>query len=163
MNITGDGIDESVEVKGTVTGISSIAQKVTTTSGEETVVGITVAIDKAYPGLKPGLTVTCKVVTDSRKGVVVARYSMLKDGSDGQKSVFLYTKDSTVREVEVKTGIASDLNVEIIEGLNGGEEVILNPPKTLQDGMKVQKAASGGDPGSQGSLLRPGGGGRRPD
>ena len=137
VDISGDGIDESANLKGIVTDIAAAAQKVENTSGEETVIGITVGIDGDHPDLKPGLTVACKVITDSRYNVPVAKFSMLLDDSGDSKTVFVCSKDGIARKVKVQTGITSDLNVEITDGLKGGENVILNPPNTLQDGMRV--------------------------
>jgi HlyD family secretion protein len=155
VNVTGDGIDDGLNVTGTVTNVSSVAEVVNSLSGQETIVGITVTIDKAYPGLKPGLTVTCKVITDSRKNAVVAKYSMINNKDDGSNTVFLFTKDGTAKEVKVKTGITSDLSIEIAEGMNGGEEVIVNPPKTLKDGMKVKRDIS--EASNRSGFMRPAG------
>ena len=59
---------------------------------------------------------------------------------------------------EVKTGIASRTDIEILDGINEGEQVVEGPYRTLarelQDGnaVKVQqpKPAPGGAPGPQG-------------
>lgn len=60
---------------------------------------------------------------------------------DIQEVVFVLQKDNTVKKVKVKTGI-QDLNyIEILSGLNQGEEVITGPysivSKTLKDGNLV--------------------------
>jgi len=63
--------------------------------------------------------------------------------SDGlEEVVFVLQKDETVKKVIVKSGI-QDLNyIEILSGLNGGEEVVMGPynaiSKTLKDGAKVK-------------------------
>ena len=59
-----------------------------------------------------------------------------------EEVVFVAQKDGTVKKVVVKSGI-QDLNyIEIISGLNGGEEVVIGPynaiSKTLKDGSKVK-------------------------
>lgn len=59
-----------------------------------------------------------------------------------EEVVFVLQKDGTVKKVIVKSGI-QDLNyIEILSGLNGGEEVVMGPynaiSKTLKDGAKVK-------------------------
>ena len=157
VNITGDGIAENLNITGTVSAISTAAEKMNSSSGQETVVGITVTIDKTDAGLKPGLTVTCKVITDSSKNAVVAKYSMINNKSDNSNTVFLFSKDGTAKEVAVKTGITSDLSIEVVEGLTGGEEVIVNAPKTLKNGMKIKRDTSTETSGLPGGFM--GGGG----
>ena len=56
--------------------------------------------------------------------------------------VFVY-KDGKVKQVQVKTGIQDDTNIQILSGLKPGEEVVSYPftaiSKTLKDGMEVKK------------------------
>ena len=50
--------------------------------------------------------------------------------------------DGTVRSVAVKRGISDDVYVEIVEGLQGGEEVVSGPfraiNRELEEGSKVK-------------------------
>ncbi len=59
-----------------------------------------------------------------------------------QEVVFLL-KDGRARKVEVKTGIQDNNNIQIVEGLKEGDEVITAPfnaiNKTLKDSMLVKK------------------------
>ncbi|MFT3703897.1 MAG: efflux RND transporter periplasmic adaptor subunit [Agriterribacter sp.] len=56
--------------------------------------------------------------------------------------VFVLQKDNTVKLVQVKTGIQDINNIEILSGLNEGDEVITGPytivSKTLKSGTKVK-------------------------
>ncbi len=52
-------------------------------------------------------------------------------------AVFAVVNEKAIRRV-VKTGPTSSQGVRIEEGLIGGEELILNPPAELKDGMKVK-------------------------
>jgi len=56
-------------------------------------------------------------------------------------AVFLFVDGRAVRCI-VQTGPASGTTVRIVEGLHGGEALIVNPPASLQDGSRVyQKGA----------------------
>ena len=53
-------------------------------------------------------------------------------------AVFLFVDGRAVRYA-VKTGQSSGTTVRVVEGLHGGEALIVNPPASLQDGSKVRQ------------------------
>jgi len=59
-----------------------------------------------------------------------------------EEVIFVLQKDGTVKKVVVKSGIQDINYIEILNGLKGGEEVVIGPynaiSKTLKDGMKVK-------------------------
>jgi len=65
--------------------------------------------------------------------------------ADLDEVVFLLQSDGTVKKAKVKTGIQDINNIEIIDGLKEGDNVITGPystvSKTLKDGTKVQVVA----------------------
>ncbi len=60
---------------------------------------------------------------------------------DLDEVVFLVKPDNTVKKVKVKTDIQDINNIEIIDGLKEGDQVVTGPygtvSKTLKDGMKI--------------------------
>jgi HlyD family secretion protein len=62
-----------------------------------------------------------------------------------QEVVFVLQKDNKVKKVKVKTGIQDLNNIEVIEGLKPGDQVITGPyttvSKTLSDGTLVTVVA----------------------
>ena len=64
---------------------------------------------------------------------------------DIEEVVFVLQKDNTVKKVKVKTGIQDINNIEILEGLQQGDEVITGPysivSKTLKSGNLVTVVA----------------------
>ena len=67
--------------------------------------------------------------------------SAVGSGGDLDEVVFLLRPDKTVKKVKVKTSIQDINNIEIIQGLKEGDEVITGPygtvSKILNDGTKV--------------------------
>ena len=58
---------------------------------------------------------------------------------DGENCVFVYNeKDKTVSKRVVSLGIGSDSAYEVLDGLQVGEQVVLNPKTSLLDGDKIQ-------------------------
>ncbi|MBL4677069.1 MAG: efflux RND transporter periplasmic adaptor subunit [Mucilaginibacter sp.] len=113
---------------------------------------------------RPGLTATVDINTNHVKALSVPIQSVTtredkkkdaapkKDNDDDNKKsaseapakeyVFVL-QGNKVKQVEVKTGIQDDTNIQITSGLKGGEEVVSAPfaaiSKTLNDGMMVEK------------------------
>ena len=63
-------------------------------------------------------------------------------GDELEEVVFVLTKEGTVKKVVVRSGIQDINYIEILSGLNPGEEVVTGPynavSKSLKDGMKVK-------------------------
>jgi len=62
---------------------------------------------------------------------------------DEKQEVVFVLKDNRARKIEVKTGIQDNNSIQILEGINVGDEVIVAPynaiNKTLKDSMMVKK------------------------
>jgi multidrug efflux pump subunit AcrA (membrane-fusion protein) len=54
----------------------------------------------------------------------------------GQANVFVF-HDGRVRQQPVQLGLANPRNVEVLDGLTGGEQVVVHDPSILSDGMAV--------------------------
>ena len=136
VRITGDGIDEAFNVEGEISRIASTATVVRTATGEETVLEIVIVIPEPVETLRPGLTVTASIITDTRENVPVIRYAMLSETPEGEPAVFVFQNGRAVL-TPIEMGITADLDIEVLSGLSGGETVILNPPQDLKDGARV--------------------------
>jgi HlyD family secretion protein len=73
-----------------------------------------------------------KNAAESARPLIVIPQSAIKDGA-----VFVVANGHAVRR-SVKTGGVGAQGVQIEAGLNGGEDVILNPPADLKDGGRVK-------------------------
>ncbi len=122
-----------------------------------------------YP-FRPGMSASADIQTQTKTNVIsVALNAVTTRDAKGDKSsaekkdekpadanaakstsaddgieevVFILGKDNKVKKVKVKTGIQDLNNIEVLEGLKVGDEVITGPyalvSKTLQDGTLVQ-------------------------
>lgn len=139
--ITGDAISKDTKVEGKIASVSPVAKKNKTTSGEDTLVEAIITINNASPAIKPGLSVTCDIVTSEKSNVLIASFEMLSEDKDGNKSIFIFDqKAGVIREKKVKLGVSSDLDIEILEGLNEGDLAITNPAPSYKDGEKAKMA-----------------------
>ncbi|MDR6675380.1 efflux RND transporter periplasmic adaptor subunit [Xanthomonas sp. 1678] len=75
---------------------------------------------------------------DKPQGVRVPGAAIVK--RDGQDVAFALKEDNTVERRALKTGIALGDDRQVLSGLAAGDTVVLDPPETLRDGVKVKMA-----------------------
>jgi HlyD family secretion protein len=137
--ITGDAIEKDSKVAGKITSISPVADKSMTSSGEETSIEVLIEIVQSAPSLKPGLSVTCDITTNEKKGVLLVGLETLKEDKDGNKSVFVVDeKNGIMHETKIVLGVTSDMKAEVREGLKAGDAVVQEPQPSYKDGAKVR-------------------------
>lgn len=122
--------------RGTVEKIDPVATKMNTGQSNETVVGVTIKVLDQHEMLKPGFTVKTKIVTDQRTGVVAVPFSAIRELEDGRKVVYV-VEDQVAREREVEVGLESDFDVEIVKGLNPGDQIISKLNSDITDGSPI--------------------------
>jgi HlyD family secretion protein len=109
--------------------------------------------------IKPGLSAQADIFTGSRDQALaipiqslVTREIKLKPGETpksgaprDEEGVWLFDSAGKTKFAAVKTGLLGDLNVEVLEGLKGGERVVTGPFRILRDlkgGEKVHEDKS---------------------
>lgn len=138
--ITSDGITDK-EYEGKITFINPLAMS----NGSETVVNIEVSIDNSDSRLRPGYTVDLEIRTaDAENVVTVPIASVLKETTEeGSKSyVYVVTEEETIKKTYITTGVSSDMYIEVMEGLEEGEEILATPTSTLEDGQTLESVPS---------------------
>jgi HlyD family secretion protein len=113
------------------------------TTEQKTEFEVRIAVESVKKELRPGMTVSADIVTDTRENaisvpiqsVTVRTIEQLEAGDDKAKEHFTAGEDGFVELVfvikdgkamarAVKTGIQSDELIEVVEGLTEGEEVV---------------------------------------
>jgi HlyD family secretion protein len=102
-------------------------------------------------GIRPGFSVSADIVTGSKKNVPAVPLAavVVRDSPKAERTAAgrlktedgVYTlKDGKATFVPIKTGLAGELMVEVLEGLKPGQEIVTGPFKALRsikDGDKV--------------------------
>ncbi|KPQ14150.1 MAG: RND-type efflux system MFP component [Algoriphagus marincola HL-49] len=110
-----------------------------------------VAEGNRYP-FRPGMTAAVEIITTEKSDVLSVPLSAvttreteldtLSDGSTRMKELIFVVENGTAKMRTIKTGISDYQNIEVLEGLSEGEEVISGPyftvSKELKDGDKVE-------------------------
>ncbi|EPR67830.1 efflux RND transporter periplasmic adaptor subunit [Cyclobacterium qasimii] len=150
---------------GVVTAIANSAnEKVSTDAVTEFEVRIRI-INDSYKDLvtkenpfpfRPGMTASVEIITDKKVNVlaiplaaVTVRASQVIESGDGKGNmkelVFLKKEDKAVVQ-EVKTGISDFENIEILEGLEEGQEVITGPYFVVSTQLENDKEVNIAEP-----------------
>lgn len=111
--------------------------------------------------IKPGLSAQAEIFTGSRENAVAIPLQALVmkeiKPKEGQKAVsgapkeeegVYLLEDGKARFQAVKTGLLGELNVEVTDGLKGGETIVIGPFRTLRDlkggeALRVEKKRDG--------------------
>jgi HlyD family secretion protein len=72
--------------------------------------------------IKPGMTANLDIITAQKDNAVIIPFQALKEKNE-QKYVQIL-EDKILRDVFVKVGLRGDVNIEVLSGLEGGEEVV---------------------------------------
>jgi HlyD family secretion protein len=160
--------------------VVEIAQKATIknpgTESEVTTFPVKVALDSRPGGVLPGMSSEVHITAETRsdavivpiQAVTVRPEKMLPDAKAAgeanitltakrsretlAKIVFVIDGDNKTHARRVRTGIASDTDLEILEGLQDGEKVVEGPFRTvskeLKDGDRIKENQPGGPGGA---------------
>jgi RND family efflux transporter MFP subunit len=79
-----------------------------------------------------GMTTEANILIEQRDNALLAPVGAVKD-----EQVWVIQGGSVTRKA-VKTGVASGARVEILSGLSGSEQVVVDPPATLKEGQRVR-------------------------
>jgi HlyD family secretion protein len=120
------------------------------TTAQKTEFEVKIAVDSPKEELRPGMTATAEIVTDTRddaisipiQSVTVRTIEQLEAGNENAKENFTAGEDGFVELVfvieggkaiarAVKTGIQSDELIEVVEGLAVGDEVVSGSYKAI--------------------------------
>jgi HlyD family secretion protein len=162
--------------------VVEIAQKATIknpgTEAEVTTFPVTVALATRPPGVLPGMSAEVRIFAETHDNAILvpiqavtvrpdkslpdAKAAVPGDGTsltNARKAdalarvVFVVDKDEKVHPRRVRTGIASETELEILEGLQEGERVVEGPYRTLskdlKDGDVVTESKGKGGPGKR--------------
>jgi len=119
------------DIPGRVTVVSPAVDPNTTT------VEVWVQADNPGEKLKPGGTVRVAIIAETIQNTIVVPSSALLNADDGGEKVMVVTADSKARERRISVGVRQGARVQIISGLQEGEQVITSGGLGLEDKAKV--------------------------
>jgi len=127
------------DIAGRVTVVSPAVNPSTTT--------VEVWVQAPNPGerLKPGTAVRVAIIAETIQNTIVAPASALLNGDDGSQKMMVITSDSVAHERKVSVGVRQGARVQILSGLQEGDQVVISGGLGLEDKAKVSIQAPKGD------------------
>ena len=87
--------------------------------------------------LRIAMTAQVSLVLNKAKHTLLIPLQAVYKKSTGQTLVRVWTGENQLETREVKTGITDNVNIQIIEGLNNGEQVVLAERNVKQAGGSI--------------------------
>jgi len=119
------------DIPGTVTVVSPSANPNATT--------VEVWVQIANPGerLKPGATARVSIIAETIQNTLVVPTSALLNGDEGKQKVMVISADSVAHERPVTVGVRQGARVQILSGIQPGDQVVVSGGLGLEDKGKV--------------------------
>lgn len=131
----------NTKIVGKVTEIGSSALQKVTPTEESKDFKVVITLDDPPAHLKPGLSASADIITAEKEDVLAVPISALvlreKEGEDigrgdEQEEGVYIVSESKVKFYPVQKGIMGELKVEVISGLEEGQEVAIGPYNALR-------------------------------
>ena len=113
--------------------ISSIGSSIEASS---LMYGAEITLEKVDPDIKTGMHAKVEIVTESREDVIVIPSQAVLIRNN-REIVYLVQDDKAV-VVEVKTGLDNGSIIEVVSGINAGDEVVISGQSFLSEGDRVR-------------------------
>lgn len=119
------------DLAGKVTVVSPSVDPTTTT--------VEVWVQVANPGekLKPGASVRVAIIAETIQNTIVVPAAALLNSDDGGQKVMVVTSDNIAHERRVSVGVRQGARVQIVSGLQDGDQVVTSGGLGLDDKAKV--------------------------
>jgi HlyD family secretion protein len=124
------------EYKGKVTVIDPAAKKTVSSTGSETTLGIEIDILDKSEGLKIDFDADVDILLGQVDNVTKVPAESIKTNKEDKAFVYIIEAGRAV-EREIKLGLQSDMESQVVEGVKAGDKVILNPGETVKNGTLV--------------------------
>jgi HlyD family secretion protein len=128
-------------IKGTVTEVGSSALEKLTVAEESRDFKVVITLEDPPENLKPGLSASADIITAKKDDVLAIPISSLvlkekegenaADESEQEEGVYI-VQENRVKFTPVQKGIMGELKIEIISGLEEGQEVVVGPYSALR-------------------------------
>jgi HlyD family secretion protein len=105
--------------------------------GKSLEVPVLISIEGDVTGMRPGYNADVNIICTDKKKALTVPYEAVVN-RDGKKYVFV-VGDKKARQAEIKGGLNTELYTEVLEGIQEGDRVIVNPEEKIKDGVGVKE------------------------
>lgn len=97
---------------------------------------VEVSFDEKIPNLKPGYDMDIKIITAASQNTLLINEKAVFEFDD--KSYVFVNDNGTAKMTQIQKGLESDEKIEVIKGLQEGEQVILSPDEGIEEGTHIK-------------------------
>jgi len=125
-------------ITGKVTEVGSSALQKLTASEESKDFKVVITLENPPEALKPGLSASADIITAKKNEILAVPISSLvlrekeNDKKEEQEEGVYVVEEGRVKFHPVKKGIMGEMLIEILEGLEEGEEIVVGPYDSLR-------------------------------
>lgn len=131
----------TTDINGEVSFINPIAISGGNPVDGEAYLNIDISNLDSKEGLIIGFNNEVDILVGEEKDILTVKAEALKIEKGNKKYLFV-VKDNIVEKREVKVGLQGDSDIQILEGVDEGEEVILNPLGNLDAGTVIKVSSN---------------------
>lgn len=140
------------EFQGVVTSIANQPQPTNWFSGSVKEYAAIVAIESESAGLRPGMTAAVEILVENLEDVLSVPVQSIVQ-QKGDFYCWVQVPDQGVEKREIKLGSGNNTRMQVLSGLEEGEQVLLNPRESIAEAGEEErdeeavdvKARFGGD------------------
>lgn len=123
--------------KAKVEHVDPVAKQPISAMGSgETTLKVELSILDNIEGLMAGFDVDVNILLGEKKEVIKVPAEAIKADKSGKNFIYIL-EDNKAVEKEIKLGLESDMESEVLSGIEGGEKIILNP-NNVNNGDEVR-------------------------
>lgn len=132
------------EFRGSVASVAPVAERSATAADRDPKVTIEVSVLDPDATIRVGFEADVEIFRDDKPSALEVELDAVRsEPGTGRRYAFVVDDKNRVSKVFIGTGIESGDRVEVLSGLTEGQQVVLNPPDALADGMTVRLVGPG--------------------
>ncbi|WP_177208480.1 HlyD family efflux transporter periplasmic adaptor subunit [Trichococcus pasteurii] len=127
------------EYKGIVSEIGQSAEKSATSADQDAKVAVKVTITDPDENIKVGYEADAEIITIERLDALRVNYEAVQiEAESGKAYVYVVDSSNRVEKRYIETGLETEYDIEILDGLVEGERYVADPDKEPVAGVKVR-------------------------
>lgn len=127
------------EYDGVVSEIGQSAEKSATSADQDAKVAVKVTITDPDENIKVGYEADAEIITVERLDALRVNYEAVQiEAESGKAYVYVVDSRNRVEKRYIETGLETEYDIEVVDGLVEGERYVADPNKDIVDGVKVK-------------------------
>ena len=129
----------AAEYEGVVSEIGQSAEKSATSADQDAKVTVKVTITNPDENIKVGYEADAEIITVERLDALRVNFEAVQiEAESGKAYVYVVDSGNRVEKRYIETGLETEYDIEVVDGLVEGERYVADPNKDIVDGIKVK-------------------------